>query len=224
MPPANQRFELLSQSAPPESTLDARASSRARSSAASRGGQRACRAASSTTRAAAPCSRRSAPNPEYYLTRAERRSSRRTPRRSPRAIAGPLELVELGSGSAEEDELLLRALSERGSELRYVPVDICRGRARRERGATPRALRRAQHPRHRGPSTVRVCACSPTAHAGTSSFSGSDRTWATSTGTRRASSWRHCDRELSAGDRLLLGVDLRKEKRVLEAAYDDAAG
>jgi L-histidine N-alpha-methyltransferase len=65
--------------------------------------------------------------PEYYLTRCEEQILRRVSG----AIAGrfddtPVTLVELGSGNAAKTRLLIAALLHRQERLRYVPIDICR--------------------------------------------------------------------------------------------------
>ncbi len=161
--------------------------------------------------------------PEYYLTRAEREILARHATEIAACHSTPLELVELGSGNAEKTELLLRALSERGSDLRYVPVDICRdvlvesaGRLLARFGelsilaieAEYRPGLRLLADRARGQKLVLWLG------SNVGNFHRSEA-------CEFLASLR---RELSPGDRLLLGVDLRKDKQVLEAAYDDAAG
>jgi L-histidine N-alpha-methyltransferase len=61
--------------------------------------------------------------PEYYLTRAETEILRARAPEIARRFAGPVRLVELGSGSGRKTRLLLQALLARGSVL-YTPMDI----------------------------------------------------------------------------------------------------
>ena len=161
--------------------------------------------------------------PEYYVTRAEREILARYAADIAAMQQGDLELVELGSGTAEKTEVLLRALSERDSDLRYVPVDICREvlvesadrllarfddlsilAVEGEYEPSLRAL--AEHAQ--GNKLVLWLG---------SNVGNFDRSSA-------AAFLRDLASKLSPSDRLLLGVDLRKDKAVLEAAYDDAAG
>src|ERR1700676_4747274 len=62
--------------------------------------------------------------PEYYLTRVERDLLATYGREIVAALDGPLELVELGSGSALKTRLLIDAILERQPALTYHPVDI----------------------------------------------------------------------------------------------------
>src|SRR5262245_66398580 len=59
--------------------------------------------------------------PEYYLTRAE---TEILVREAPRIVDAvrPVELVELGSGSAIKTRLLLDAMHARGTGERYAPL------------------------------------------------------------------------------------------------------
>ena len=60
--------------------------------------------------------------PEYYLTRCEEKILWRVS--DSIAAAGPVTLVELGSGNAAKTRLLIAALLRRQERLRYVPIDI----------------------------------------------------------------------------------------------------
>jgi L-histidine N-alpha-methyltransferase len=163
--------------------------------------------------------------PEYYLTRAEREILADRAAEIAACCGSPASVVELGSGSAEKTRLLLDALLRGGASLRYVPIDICR--AALERSAAElleryaeleiraiaaeyadglRRLRRGDG--RRGATLVLFLG---------SNIGNLDRTEAAAfLGGIRG--WMEPD------DRLLLGVDLRKSRAVLEAAYDDAAG
>jgi len=62
--------------------------------------------------------------PEYYLTRVERDLLATYGTQIVAALAGPLELVELGSGSASKTRLIIDAILERQDELTFHPIDI----------------------------------------------------------------------------------------------------
>src|SRR4051794_38858889 len=62
--------------------------------------------------------------PEYYLTRTERAILLRDAGAMVEAAGGPLEVVELGAGSATKTRVLLEAALARQGRLRYVPVDV----------------------------------------------------------------------------------------------------
>lgn len=161
--------------------------------------------------------------PEYYLPGAEREIlyaqagnvAARFPER-------PL-LVELGSGSASKTRLLIEALLRRHDSLEYMPIDISRGalvdsangllasysalRIHAVAGDYFETLRR--------PETLSV---RPKLILWLGSSIGNlDRQAA-------AAFLGKIGRTLGGSDRILVGVDLRKERALLEPAYDDAQG
>lgn len=162
--------------------------------------------------------------PEYYLTRAEREILERHAAEIAARLPVEVDLVELGSGSAEKTEVLLRAFEQRGSRVRYVPIDICREVLEQ---SGERLLER-----HEDLSILAVEA---------EYADGLERLERDGAARARLVLWLgsnvgNFDRPAAAAflarvrgglreeDRLLLGVDLRKERAVLEAAYDDARG
>lgn len=62
--------------------------------------------------------------PEYYLTRAEIEILNKIKKDLPGIISGDIRLVELGSGSAKKTRLLLDAFSKIQNKLEYFPIDI----------------------------------------------------------------------------------------------------
>ena len=162
--------------------------------------------------------------PEYYLTRRESEIlaaragdiARRT-----RATT----LIELGAGSAEKTRALLDALRAAGTLRRYVPFDVCLPAVQAAVAAIaaeyPALELRGvvgdfhQHvellpvdPRETGPRLVAFLGST------IGNFDADERR-AFFTALRRA---------LRPGDFFLLGADLIKSKRRLDAAYNDAAG
>jgi L-histidine N-alpha-methyltransferase len=158
--------------------------------------------------------------PEYYLTRAEESILR--------DIAGPLvgrlrprDFVELGPGSCRKVRVLLDALP-RSVGVRYVAVDVGRD------GLTLAATALAEeYPSVHVHAVVgdfeRHLAClPPPSGRRLVLFFGS--TIGNFDPPARRALLAGIRRLLGADGRLLLGVDLVKDRGVLEAAYDDAAG
>jgi L-histidine Nalpha-methyltransferase len=161
--------------------------------------------------------------PEYYPTRAEReillgRASdivRRT---------GAGELVELGSGSAEKARILLGAMSSAGTLRRYVPVDVSESALEAaaielvdefEELSVHGVIGDFERHLDRVPNAIEWTPRLVALLGGTiGNFP---------PGTRRRL-LREIGKRLGPKDRLLLGTDLVKDPRVLEAAYDDAQG
>jgi L-histidine N-alpha-methyltransferase len=159
--------------------------------------------------------------PEYYPTRTER-AILEEQAAFVAELTGAVELVELGSGTAAKTRVLLDALQAAGTLERYVPVDVTESMVRDSAhaltdeypglrvhgviGDFERHLDRV--PEALGPRIVAFL-------GGTiGNFP---------PGSRRRF-LREIARLLSDGDYLLMGTDLVKDPRVLEAAYDDAQG
>ncbi len=165
--------------------------------------------------------------PEYYLTRAE---GEIFARRSAEIVAlaargSRVTLFELGSGSATKTRRIVEALVAAQRELKYVPVDI--SPAALEAGAL--ALLREFEP-------LRVSAYASDYDAALPLLKGELREGERALVLFLGSNIGNFDREgareflkkvrsvLRAGDCLLLGADLKKERATLEAAYDDPLG
>jgi L-histidine N-alpha-methyltransferase len=161
--------------------------------------------------------------PEYYLTRAESALLSTHADEIVASFPQTLDLIELGSGAATKTRLLIEALLRRGARLRYVPLDICRTVLEE----SSRSLL-AAYP------TLDVLAIAGEYHEGLAHLAaGAPRPklvlWLGSNigNLERAAASRFLDRlrpTLLPGDRVLIGVDLRKDQAALEAAYDDATG
>ncbi|MBL8860708.1 MAG: L-histidine N(alpha)-methyltransferase [Planctomycetes bacterium] len=161
--------------------------------------------------------------PEYYLTRAEDEILARHASRIVAAVPAGAALVELGSGSATKTRRLLAAHVARGGRAAYAMVDISSSVL--EDGA--RALV-AEFP------GLHVEAVAAEYQDGLALLSAEKRApWLV---LWLGSNVGNLDREQAAAflggirarlapeDRLLLGVDRRKDRLTLERAYDDAAG
>jgi L-histidine Nalpha-methyltransferase len=158
--------------------------------------------------------------PEYYLTRTESSILAASADRI-RELTGPVTLVELGSGNSVKTDHLLRAWLKQQGEVCYIPIDVS---ASALSGACDSIL--AVHP------AVRVVGVNCEYHEAFPLFpqlspvlvlflGSSIGNFAPSEMSRFLSS---LSSALVPGDFFLLGVDLVKERRELEAAYNDAAG
>ncbi|HEX8246210.1 MAG TPA: L-histidine N(alpha)-methyltransferase [Longimicrobium sp.] len=159
--------------------------------------------------------------PEYYLTRTERALLQRW---MPEWIGRlrPRSLVELGAGSAEKTRIVLDAIRDAVGAAAYVPVDVS------AEFLEATALRlSAEYPTLNVVPVVADMTAgfalppdlpSPTLHAFLGSTIGNF-----SPGEAVALLGRVRAR-MRPGDTFLMGVDLRKDPRVIEAAYNDAAG
>jgi len=135
------------------------------------------------------------------------------------------ELVELGSGSAKKTRVLIRALHEAHGGLSYRPIDVSAGAIEASSGALL-----AEFP------GLRIDALAMEYTAGLASLRteqhGTPRRLVLWLGSSIGNFSRGAAaefltsvrEEMALGDRMLVGIDLRKDKALLEAAYDDAQG
>lgn len=161
--------------------------------------------------------------PEYYLTRAETAILQNHADEIAARFPGETTLVELGSGNSTKTRLLLEAFLRTRPRQRYVPLDICRTvleeTARellRDYPALDIVAVAAEY--HEGLRYVRSEADRPKLILWLGSNIGNfDR--------RQAAVFlKQVRSTMTRADRLLVGIDLRKDRAVLEAAYDDAQG
>jgi L-histidine N-alpha-methyltransferase len=159
--------------------------------------------------------------PEYYPTRTER-AILLAHADAIVATNDAAELVELGSGTAAKTRVLLDAMQDAGTLRRYVPFDVTEAVVRESAetlvneypglevhgviGDFERHLDRV--PSRIGPRVI--------------AFLGG--TIGNFTPGSRRRFLRSIGKLLGPGDSLLLGTDLVKDPRMIEAAYDDAQG
>lgn len=164
--------------------------------------------------------------PEYYLTRAENEIFNAHAASIIEEVGNIGRLIEMGSGSAQKTARLIAALLARQVNLTYVPVDISRTALR---ASAERLLR--EFPALRVEAFASDYETALTRLRETS-LKQSGRTLVLFLGSNignmeaaEAESFLlHLRRTLNAGDSLLVGADLKKDSRVLEAAYDDSLG
>lgn len=161
--------------------------------------------------------------PEYYLTRAERALLERL-MPAWTAELRPRSLVELGAGSAVKTRVVLQAMAAVRplAELAYVPVDVSasflREMADGLRAESPGLAVLPVVADMTEPFALPAGLAAPMLHAFLGSTVGN---FADGDAVRLLATIRA---RMGDGDRLLLGVDLRKEVERIEAAYNDAAG
>ena len=161
--------------------------------------------------------------PEYYLTRAENEILQRYSDEIAGSVDGQITLVEMGSGSASKTRLVIEALLRRQSQLLFMPVDISAYALE----SSSRILLQS-YPR----LTIEAYAADYFAGLAELGKKARRRTLALFLGSNISNfDLEEAHRFLRAmrsvlhkGDALLLGADLKKDPKILEAAYNDALG
>jgi L-histidine Nalpha-methyltransferase len=160
--------------------------------------------------------------PEYYLTRTET-AIFQTYADEIAQITGSCEIIELGSGSSTKTRILLDAYQRLGTTLNYCPIDV-----------SPSILELSARQLLQDYPDLQI-------HGLISTYDLALAKLAPHPTTRRMISFigsslgnfnpAECDafldrlaQALASGEFFLLGIDLRKPKGILEAAYDDAQG
>ncbi|MBW3608649.1 MAG: L-histidine N(alpha)-methyltransferase, partial [Actinobacteria bacterium] len=159
--------------------------------------------------------------PEYYQTRTERLILEAHAEELV-ARTGAVELVELGSGSATKTRVLLDAMAAAEAAARYVPVDVS--------ATTVQAVAELFAEEYAGLSVIGLVADFER-HLGHLPAPVGPRLVPFLGGTignfppgSRRRFLRSLGKVLGDDGHLLLGTDLVKDPRVIEAAYNDSAG
>lgn len=160
---------------------------------------------------------------EYYLTRAERSILERRAGEIADAAPSDATLAELGSGSAEKTRLLIDAMLARQNQLRFVPIDISRS-----------ALVESSEALlvdHDALEIQAICAEYDSGLTLLPEVAAEPRLllWlGSSVGNlhkpQAADFLSRVREQMGDADRLLVGIDLRKDRETLERAYDDSQG
>jgi L-histidine N-alpha-methyltransferase len=161
--------------------------------------------------------------PEYYLTNAEAEILSDWGWQIVRLLDGPVDFLELGSGSAIKTRLLIGEALRVQTELRYSPIDI-----------STEALRASSLALVESYPTLRVRAYAGDYFdvLGSHAVRLERRMLALLLGSNignyepleAAELLRLIGGALRPGDGLLLGADLKKDRATLELAYDDPTG
>ena len=160
---------------------------------------------------------------EYYLTRAENEIIETYAGEIVDSVPGHKTLLEMGSGSASKTKLIIEALLQNQEELLFIPVDI---------SAT--ALESSSRILLQSFPRLRIEAYAADYFDSLTELARKERgrTLALFLGSNISNFGRNeapvflraLRGVLRTGDALLLGADLKKDRRVLEPAYDDALG
>ncbi len=160
---------------------------------------------------------------EYYLTRAEDEILTRHGDQIAAAIPACRTLIELGSGSAEKTRKIIEALTRRGRELLFIPVDI-----------SASALEESSRLLLESYPTLTIRAYAADYFAALYALPplGPDPALVLFLGSNIGNFEREeartflraIRRVLRKEDALLLGADLKKDRLTLEAAYNDSLG
>ena len=161
--------------------------------------------------------------PEYYLTRCERSILEKRAAEIAARFDAPTTLVELGSGNASKTRLLIEAFLEHHGRLVFAPIDISKTMLEKSAATLledyPRLEIRAFAGRYE----------SGLDHLARGHVSPRLTLWlGSSVGNLDRHDAALFLREVRAGmgeqDRVLIGIDLRKDGPTLERAYDDSQG
>ncbi len=158
--------------------------------------------------------------PEYYPTRSERALLESTMPQLIRELQ-PVSLIELGAGSASKTRVILDAMVTTGSGRQYVPVDVSADFL-----ADTAARLRQEYPDMRIDPAVADFSSGlelpPLDLPALFAFHGST---IGNFGEKEAVAiLGRVATHMRGGDTFILGVDLRKDPDVIEAAYNDSAG
>lgn len=161
--------------------------------------------------------------PEYYIPRAEREILERHSDDMAKLFPEELVLVELGCGNAEKTRILIEAFLKSKASLKYVPIDISRSTLK----DTCKKLK-AEYP------AIQVIGVAAEYNEGLKKLKALEKKqklilWL-------GSNIGNFDRKdaaefiakvrlsMNPTDRFMIGIDMRKHRRVLELAYDDPKG
>jgi dimethylhistidine N-methyltransferase len=161
--------------------------------------------------------------PEYYLTRAENEIIERYSDEIVSSVPGRKTLLEMGSGSASKTRLLIEAALKTQGELLFMPVDI-----------SASALESSSRILLQSYPALSIEAYAAEYFDALTELQKQDRgrTLALFLGSNISNFGyeegprflRALRNVLKRGDALILGADLKKGRKTLEPAYDDALG
>jgi L-histidine Nalpha-methyltransferase len=163
--------------------------------------------------------------PEYYLTRAEREILHEYAPQMLAHFRGPVDLVELGSGSSYKTKLIIQEVLRKQGTLHYWPIDISPSALESSGAALVDAFPRLLVHGYAGDyfdvlESPRLKL--ETSHAILVLFLGSSIGNYTPEEADRL--MQLVSSRLEPGDGILLGADVKKDSAMLERAYDDETG
>ncbi|MDX6306927.1 MAG: hypothetical protein QOI77_3896 [Blastocatellia bacterium] len=160
---------------------------------------------------------------EYYPTRAENEILTRHADEIVGAIPDCRTLIELGSGSADKTRRIIEALLRVRTELLFIPVDISASALEKSSRALLAAYPALRIEAYAADYLEGLAAMQPLPEApALMLFLGSNI--GNFEKDEALSFLQAIRRMMRPGDALLLGADLKKDRAMLEAAYNDALG
>jgi len=161
--------------------------------------------------------------PEYYLTRAENEILQRHADEIVSQVRGCSTLMEMGSGSASKTRLIIEALLRRRNEVVFMPVDISASALESSSLILLQSYPQLRIEAYAADYFVALEQLKKSQRGPTLAlFLGSN---ISNFGITEAPVFLRALRAvLKNGDALLLGVDLKKDRAILEPAYNDALG
>ena len=161
--------------------------------------------------------------PEYYLTRAENEIIERYAHEIVASVDGHKTLLEMGSGSASKTRLIIETLLSHQNDLLFIPVDISSSALESSSRILLQSYPRLRIEAYAAEYFDGLAALGKNQRGRTLAlFLGSN---ISNFGSDEAKAFlRALRRVLRSGDALLLGADLKKDRSILEPAYDDALG
>jgi dimethylhistidine N-methyltransferase len=161
--------------------------------------------------------------PEYYLTRAENEIIERYADEIVASVPEATTILEMGSGSASKTRLIIEALLRSHTGALFIPVDISASALENSSRILLQSFPRLRIEAYAADYFDALSELSKTCLGRTLAlFLGSN---ISNFGRDEAPRFLAALRKvLRAGDALLLGADLKKERSVLEPAYDDSIG
>lgn len=161
--------------------------------------------------------------PEYYLTRAENEIIEKYSDEIVGSVEGHKTLLEMGSGSASKTRRIIEALLNRQRDLLFIPVDISASALESSSRILLQSFPRLRIEAYAAEYFDSLSELSKKPRSRTLAlFLGSN---ISNFGRAEAPAFLRALRGvLRSGDALLLGADLKKDRSMLEPAYDDALG
>ena len=161
--------------------------------------------------------------PEYYLTRTETKILEINADNIASQFSEKTVLVELGSGSSTKTRILIEAFLERQSLAHYTPIDV-----------SHQMLEESSYSLLEAYPNLEINAIAARYNEGIDHLDiKTDQqnliTWLGSSignfdRSEVATLLRHIQRIMLPNDRFLVGIDLQKEKTIIENAYNDTQG
>lgn len=161
--------------------------------------------------------------PEYYLTRAENEIIERYADEIVGSVPEATTILEMGSGSASKTRLIIESLLRRHQTALFIPVDISESALENSSRILLQSFPRLRIEAYAAEYFHALEELSRKSLGKTLAlFLGSNiSNFGQAEAPRFLSALRQV---LRAGDALLLGADLKKDRTILEPAYDDSIG